>query len=125
MENFFRDKYPAGIPAQVPLDKYKSVVDMFEQSCHRFRDKPAFSALGETLSYGQLEEASRDFAAFLQNHTSLKPGDRLAVQLPNLLQYPVVVFGALRAGLIVVNTNPLYTLGKWNISSMTPGPRAW
>ncbi|MBK8971501.1 MAG: AMP-binding protein [Hahellaceae bacterium] len=109
MENFFRDKYPAGIPAQVPLDKYKSVVDMFEQACHRFREKPAFSALGETLTYGELEEASRDFAAFLQNHTGLKAGDRLAVQLPNLLQYPVVVFGALRAGLIIVNTNPLYT----------------
>ena len=70
-------------------------------------DKPAFSNLGKTLTYGELYRLSWAFAAYLQNHTDLKPGDRIAVQLPNILQYPVVVFGAMRAGLVVVNTNPL------------------
>jgi long-chain acyl-CoA synthetase len=109
MENFFRDKYPPGVPVEATLNKYKSVVDMFEQSCLRFQDKPAFSALGVTITYNELETCSREFAAYLQNHTRLKAGDRIAVQLPNILQYPVVVFGAMRAGLVVVNTNPLYT----------------
>ncbi len=109
MENFFRDKYPPGIPAEVELSKYSSVVDMFEQSCQRYAPKPAFSALGSTITYQELDLLSRQFAAFLQNHTNLKRGDRIAVQLPNLLQYPIVVFGAMRAGMVVVNTNPLYT----------------
>ncbi|MCY1410650.1 Long-chain-fatty-acid--CoA ligase [compost metagenome] len=80
-----------------------------KQSCQRFANKPAFSSLGKTLTYGELYELSGAFAAYLQQHTDLQPGDRIAVQMPNLLQYPIVVFGAIRAGLIVVNTNPLYT----------------
>ncbi|OZG73503.1 long-chain fatty acid--CoA ligase [Hahella sp. CCB-MM4] len=109
MENFFKDKYPPGIPSEVELDKYASVVEMFEQACQRFADKPAFSALGTTITYGELEQYTRQFAAYLQNHTNLKRGDRIAVQMPNLLQYPIAVYGAMRAGLVVVNTNPLYT----------------
>ncbi|MDH4567991.1 long-chain fatty acid--CoA ligase [Pseudomonas sp. BN414] len=108
-ENFWKDKYPAGVPAEINADQYPNVQAVLKQSCQRFADKPAFSNLGKTLTYGELYELSGAFAAYLQNHTDLKPGDRIAVQLPNILQYPVVVFGAMRAGLIVVNTNPLYT----------------
>ena len=108
-EQFYQDKYPAGIPREVDLNKYQSMVDMFEQSVRKYADRPAFTAVGVTLSYRDLDTQSRNFAAWLQNRTDLKPGDRIAVQMPNITQYPVVVYGAMRAGLIVVNTNPLYT----------------
>jgi len=108
-EQFYQDKYPAGIPREVDLSKYKNMVDVFEQAVKKYADKPAFSAVGVTLTYKDLDTQSRNFAAWLQNKTDLKPGDRIAVQMPNITQYPVVVFGAMRAGLIVVNTNPLYT----------------
>ncbi|BAU73127.1 long-chain-fatty-acid--CoA ligase FadD1 [Metapseudomonas furukawaii] len=108
-DNFWKDKYPAGVPAEIDPDQYPNVQAVLKASCQRFADKPAFSNLGKTLTYGELYRLSGAFAAYLQNHTDLKPGDRIAVQLPNILQYPVVVFGAMRAGLVVVNTNPLYT----------------
>ncbi|MBF8723873.1 MULTISPECIES: long-chain-fatty-acid--CoA ligase FadD1 [Pseudomonas] len=109
IENFWKDKYPAGITAQINPDEFPNIQAVLKQSCQRFADKPAFSNLGKTLTYGELYTLSGAFAAWLQQHTDLKPGDRIAVQLPNVLQYPVAVFGAMRAGLIVVNTNPLYT----------------
>ena len=108
-ENFWKDKYPVGVAAEINPDQYPNILAVLKESCQRFADKPAFSNLGKTLTYGEIYKLSGDFAAYLQQHTDLKPGDRIAVQLPNVLQYPVVVFGALRAGLIVVNTNPLYT----------------
>ncbi|WP_166259760.1 long-chain fatty acid--CoA ligase [Marinobacter salicampi] len=108
-EQFYQDKYPPGVPSEVDLNKYQSMVEVFEQAVKKFADRPAFSAVGVTLTYRDLDTLSRQFAAWLQNKTNLKPGDRIAVQMPNLTQYPVVVFGAMRAGLIVVNTNPLYT----------------
>ncbi|BEH14502.1 long-chain fatty acid--CoA ligase [Marinobacter shengliensis] len=108
-EQFYQDKCPAGIPREVDLKKYKNMVDVFEQAVKKFADKPAFTAVGVTLTYRDLDTQSRNFAAWLQNKTDLKPGDRIAVQMPNITQYPVIVFGAMRAGLIVVNTNPLYT----------------
>lgn len=108
-EQFYQDKYPAGVPHSVDLNKYKSMIDVFDQAVKKYADKPAFSAMGATLSYRDLDTQSRNFAAWLQNRTDLRPGDRIAVQMPNVSQYPVVVFGAMRAGLIVVNTNPLYT----------------
>ncbi|WP_017938723.1 long-chain-fatty-acid--CoA ligase FadD1 [Zestomonas thermotolerans] len=108
-ENFWKDKYPAGVPAEIDPDQFANVQAVLKLSCERFADKPAFSNLGKTITYGELYELSGQFAAYLQKYTDLKPGDRIAVQMPNVLQYPVVVFGALRAGLIVVNTNPLYT----------------
>lgn len=108
-EQFYQDKYPAGIPREVDLKKYKNMVDVFEQAVKKFADKPAFTAVGVTLTYRDLDTQSRNFAAWLQNKTDLKPGDRIAVEMPNITQYPVIVFGAMRAGLIVVNTNPLYT----------------
>ena len=109
IENFWKDKYPAGITAQINPDEFPNIQAVLKQSCQRFADKPAFSNLGKTITYGELYALSGAFAAWLQQHTDLKPGDRIAVQLPNVLQYPVAVFGAMRAGLIVVNTNPLYT----------------
>ncbi|MGE8294876.1 MAG: long-chain-fatty-acid--CoA ligase FadD1 [Pseudomonas sp.] len=108
-ENFWKDKYPVGVAAEINPDQYPNILAVLKESCQRFADKPAFSNLGKTLTYGEVYKLSGDFAAYLQKHTDLKPGDRIAVQLPNVLQYPVVVFGAMRAGLVVVNTNPLYT----------------
>jgi long-chain acyl-CoA synthetase len=108
-ENFWKDKYPAGISAEINPDQFANIQAVLKQSCQRFADKPAFSNLGKTLTYAELYELSGAFAAYLQQHTDLQPGDRIAVQLPNILQYPIVVFGAMRAGLVVVNTNPLYT----------------
>lgn len=96
-------------PALEGTGTYASVMDVFHSSITRFSDRPAFSCMGRTLSYAELDRLSRDFAAWLQNETDLEPGDRIAIQLPNLLQFPVAVFGALRAGLVLVNTNPLYT----------------
>lgn len=109
IEDFWKDKYPAGIAAEINPDEYPNIQTVLRQSCQRFADKPAFTNLGKTITYGELYELSGAFAAWLQQHTDLQPGDRIAVQLPNLLQYPIAVFGAIRAGLIVVNTNPLYT----------------
>ncbi|WPP47771.1 long-chain-fatty-acid--CoA ligase FadD1 [Pseudomonas sp. AN-1] len=108
-ENFWTDKYPAGIASEIDPDRYPNIQAVLRESCQRFADKPAFSNLGRSLSYGELYQLSGAFAAWLQEHTDLVPGDRIAIQLPNLLQFPVAVFGALRAGLVVVNTNPLYT----------------
>jgi long-chain acyl-CoA synthetase len=109
IENFWKDKYPSGIAADINPDEYLNVQAVLKQSCQRFANKPAFSNLGKTLTYGELYELSGAFAAWIQQHTDLQPGDRIAVQLPNVLQYPIAVFGAIRAGLVVVNTNPLYT----------------
>lgn len=90
-------------------DRYTTVNELLEQSFERYRNLPAFTCLGHTLTYDEIDQQSRRFASYLQNHTSLKPGDRIAIQLPNVGQYPVVMYGALRAGLVLVNTNPLYT----------------
>ncbi|SNS13398.1 long-chain-fatty-acid--CoA ligase FadD1 [Pseudomonas segetis] len=109
IENFWKDKYPVGVAAEINPDQYPNIQAVLQQSCQRFADKPAFSNMGKTLTYGDIYKLSGDFAAYLQNHTDLQPGDRIAVQMPNILQYPIVVFGAIRAGLVVVNTNPLYT----------------
>ena len=107
--DFWNDKRPAGVLNDVDLHAYKSVVEVFERSCKKYADRPAFSNMGVTISYAELERQSAAFAGYLQQQTELKPGDRIAVQMPNLIQYPIAVFGAIRAGLIVVNTNPLYT----------------
>jgi long-chain acyl-CoA synthetase len=107
--DFWNDKRPAGVPNTIDLGAFQSVIEVFERSCKKFADRPAFSNLGVTLTYAELDRYSGAFASYLQKHTDLKPGDRIAVQMPNILQYPIAVFGAMRAGLIVVNTNPLYT----------------
>ncbi|MGM0702208.1 MAG: AMP-binding protein [Pseudomonadota bacterium] len=91
------------------MEDYRSVMEVFHAAVGRYADNPAFSCMGRTLSFADLDRLSGDFAAWLQAETELEPGDRIAIQLPNLLQFPVAVFGAMRAGLVVVNTNPLYT----------------
>ncbi|QEA39539.1 AMP-binding protein [Pistricoccus aurantiacus] len=96
-------------PPLEDLESYGTLLDVFHRSVENFSDKPAFSCMGHVVSFRELERLSRDFAAWLTHETTLEPGDRIAIQLPNVLQYPVAVFGALRAGLVVVNTNPLYT----------------
>nr|WP_297459996.1 AMP-binding protein [uncultured Halomonas sp.] len=111
-------------PALDGLDDYTSVVDVFHASVKRFADKPAFSCMGRVLTYGELDTLSSDFAAWLQQETDLEPGDRIAIQLPNVLQFPVAVFGALRAGLVVVNTNPLYTEREMRHQFEDSGARA-
>ena len=123
-EGFWKDKYPAGIAAEINPDEYPNIQTVLQQSCQRFADKPAFSNLGKTITYGELYALSGDFAAYLQQHTDLQPGDRIAVMLPNLLQYPVAVFGAIRAGLIVVNTNPLYTAREMEHQFKDSGAKA-
>lgn len=107
--DFWKDKLPETVPHEIDTAAYSSVLEVFHEACHRFGDMPSFSNMGHTLTYADVDRLSAAFASYIQYHTDLKPGDRIAVQLPNLLQYPVVVFGALRAGLVVVNTNPLYT----------------
>ncbi|WP_313477566.1 long-chain-fatty-acid--CoA ligase FadD2 [Stutzerimonas kunmingensis] len=121
---FWNDKRPAGVPNDIDLGAYRSVVEVFERACKTHADRPAFSNMGVTLSYSDLERHSAAFAAWLQHHTDLQPGDRIAIQMPNLLQYPIAVFGALRAGLIVVNTNPLYTAREMRHQFQDSGARA-
>ena len=101
--------YPAGIPAEIDVDAYGSIVAVLRESCDRYRQRPAFTNMGKTLSYDEIDALSANFASYLSNDLKLKKGDRIAIMLPNLLQYPIAIFGALRAGLTVVNTNPMYT----------------
>ena len=101
--------YPEGVAHEINLYDHDSLVDLFETSCKKYADRIAFENMGVTLTYGQVDKLSRDFAAYLQEGLGLKQGERIAIQMPNLLQFPIAFFGALRAGLIVVNTNPLYT----------------
>jgi len=101
--------YPVGMPAEIDADLFMSLPDLLEKIFQKFADKPAFHNLGCTISYAELEQLSRDFAAFLQGLPGMAKGDRVAIMSPNLLQYPVALFGTLRAGMTVVNVNPLYT----------------
>ncbi|EMR8291763.1 AMP-binding protein [Escherichia coli] len=109
MKKVWLNRYPADVPTEINPDRYQSLVDMFEQSVARYADQPAFVNMGEVMTFRKLEERSRAFAAYLQQGLGLKKGDRVALMMPNLLQYPVALFGILRAGMIVVNVNPLYT----------------
>jgi len=107
--SFWDGKRAPGVKDAIDLSQYDSVVEVIENSFKRYADRPAFTSIGYTLTYRQIDEYSAAFANYLQNHTTLKPGDSIAIQMPNILQYPIAMYGALRAGLRVVNTNPLYT----------------
>ncbi len=109
MEKPWLRSYPPGMPPQVDIHEFSSIKDILERSCERFRDLPAYSNLGTTLSYGDVDRLTRQFGAFLQALPGMKKGERVAIMMPNLLQYPVVLFGTLRAGMTVVNVNPLFT----------------
>ncbi len=101
--------YPQGVPHEVDMDEYRSIVDVFETSIANFRDRQAFINFGKSLTYGEIDRLSRQFAAYLLGELKLKKGDRVAIMMPNCLQYPIAIFGVLRAGLTVVNVNPMYT----------------
>ena len=101
--------YPQGVPATIDPDKYDSINDVVDQAIDKHRDRPAYSFMGKELSYADFDAQSRDFAAFLANDLKLQKGDRIAIMLPNCLQQPIATFGILRAGMVVVNVNPLYT----------------
>ena len=102
-------EYPAGVPAQIDMDEYPTIVSVLENAITTYRDRPAFSNLGNTLTYAEIDKLSAQFAAYLLGELKLKKGDRVAIMMPNCLQYPIATFGILRAGLTVVNTNPMYT----------------
>jgi long-chain acyl-CoA synthetase len=101
--------YPADVPAQINVDEFPSIVSVLAQACEHYNLKPAYTNYGRTLSYQDVDRLSRRFAGYLLNVLKLKKGDRVALMMPNVLQYPVAIFGALRAGLTIVNTNPMYT----------------
>jgi len=109
LEKVWLKRYPADVPENIDPDRYSSLVEMFENSALRYADSVAFINMGEAMTYRKLEERSRAFAAYLQNELGLQKGDRVALMMPNLLQYPIALFGVLRAGMVVVNVNPLYT----------------
>ncbi|HMD26955.1 MAG TPA: AMP-binding protein, partial [Steroidobacteraceae bacterium] len=109
MDRSWLKQYPPGVPADIDPDSYASLKEVIEEAFASHRQLPAFSNMGATLSYAQLDELSRAFAAWLQQKSGLSRGDRVALMMPNILQYPIALFGALRAGMVVVNTNPLYT----------------
>jgi long-chain acyl-CoA synthetase len=109
MNKVWLKNYPTGVPAQINPNEYGSVTELLESSCRRFAELDAYTSLGRTMTYAEFDRDARNFAAWLQQSAKLQRGDRIAIMLPNVLQYPIALFGALRAGLTVVNTNPLYT----------------
>jgi len=124
MDRIWLRSYPAGMPAEIDPDRFDSIPDMLEWTVAQFGAKPAFHNLGRSLRYDELDRLSRDFAAFLQQLPGLAKGNRVAVMSPNLLQYPVALFGILRAGLTVVNINPLYTARELEYPLKDSGARA-
>jgi len=117
------ESYPDGVPAEIDLSAYRSIVDIFEDSCNRYRDRTAFLNFGTSMTYGEMDHRTRHFAAWLQRQ-GLNGGDRIALMMPNVLQYPIALFGALRAGLVVVNTNPMYTAREVKHQLVDSGARA-
>ena len=109
MDPIWLKHYPAGVPATIDPSEYASLVGLIEEACSDYGNSPAFTNMGTTLSYAQVEAQSRAFAAWLQHDSGLERADRVALMMPNILQYPIALFGVLRAGMVVVNTNPLYT----------------
>ena len=109
MDPIWLDSYPPGVPAEIDPDKYRSIGEMFSESTARHADRPAFACMGKTVTYAQIDRLSRAFAAYLQGELGLERGARVAIMMPNVLQYPIAMLAALRAGYTVVNCNPLYT----------------
>ena len=101
--------YPKGIPAEIDPSRYRSVAALLDECCERFRHRPAFVNMGKTITYDDLDRLSASLASYFLNDLKLAKGDRVAIMLPNVLQYPIAIMAVLRAGLTLVNTNPLYT----------------
>lgn len=109
IEKIWLRQYPKGIPAEIRIDEYASLKEILERSCSKFSELPAYGNMGVSITYSELDRGSRAFGAYLQKVVGLHKGDRVAIMMPNLLQYPVALFGVLRAGMTAVNVNPLYT----------------
>ncbi|HUX73452.1 MAG TPA: AMP-binding protein [Steroidobacteraceae bacterium] len=124
MERIWLKGYPAGVPAEIDAGEYSSIRDLFEESCAKHRDRPAFTNMGTTLSFAELDAHSRAFAAWLQKRSGLAQGERVALMMPNILQYPLALFGVLRAGMVVVNTNPQYTARELEHQLVDSGAKA-
>ena len=122
MEKIWLRSYPPGVPAEIDVGAYRSIGDLFEQSVRRFASHPAYVCMGKAITYAELEQQSRQFAAYLQQGLKLQRGSRVALMMPNLLQYPIALFGALRAGYTIVNVNPLYPANS-SINLPMPGSR--
>ena len=123
-EKIWLNSYPVGMPAEIGAPLFSSLPELIEDTVRKFADKPAFHNLGHTISFSTLDRLSRDFAAYLQGLPGMSQGERVAIMLPNLLQYPVVLFGILRAGLTVVNVNPLYTARELEAQMKDSGAKA-
>ena len=109
MEKIWLKSYPPGVPAEIDVNEFRSLGDLFDRSVKRFADKTAYVCMGKAITYAELDAASARFGAFLQRDLGLPKGTRVALMMPNVLQYPIAMFGALRAGYTIVNVNPLYT----------------
>lgn len=109
MQKRWLNEYPEGVPGEINLSEFQNLIEMFNSCFQKFSHLSAYSNMGETLTFSQVDRISTQFASYLQNHLHLKKGDRVAIMLPNILQYPICLFGILKAGLVVVNVNPLYT----------------
>lgn len=109
MDKIWLKSYPPGVPAEIDPNEFGSLGDLFEKSCRRFGERTAFHNMGCSLSFNELERLSAKFGAYLQQELKLQRGARVALMMPNVLQYPIAMFGVLRAGYTVVNCNPLYT----------------
>jgi len=118
------DHYPAGVPERIDIDQYASVPAVLEEAFKRFSERPAFSSFGRQLSYGDIDRMSLQFAGYLTGVLKLEKGDRVAIMMPNVLQYPIALFGALRAGMMVVNTNPMYTARELHHQLQDSGAKA-
>ena len=108
MNRSWLKSYPAGVPTEIDPTRLTSLAELLRHACAAFPERAAYEQMGQTITFARLDQLTRDFAAWLQAAGMVK-GDRIAIMLPNTLQYPIAMFGALRAGLTVVNTNPLYT----------------
>lgn len=124
MQKPWLEHYPSQVAKEIDPNRFQSITDLFEESVHKFRDRDAFVNMGSAITFEDLNYLSADFASFLQNEAGLKKGDRVAIQMPNLLQYPVALFGALRAGMVVVNVNPLYTAREMKYQLKDSGAKA-
>ncbi len=123
MERFWLKSYPASVPHEVDHNRYRSLVDLLEESFAQFRNRKAYVGFGKAISYGEVDEMSRTLGAWLQAR-GLKKGDRVALMMPNVLQYPVAIAAVLRAGLVVVNVNPMYTPRELEHQLKDSGARA-
>jgi len=124
MQKIWLKNYPAGVPAEINPDEYSSLQQLIGDACEQFAALPAYTSMGTTLTYSEYREQARDFAAWLQQSAGLRKGDRIAIMMPNVLQYPIALYGALLAGLTLVNTNPLYTARELEHQLVDSGAKA-